>query len=543
MKNLFSFDASRETPEMLAERRARAAALAGQIGGATTIGGGIGDIFRGLGAGLSRYRADSAQREGEASGRSAMDGFLDLLDQPAAPPMTAPSNDAVRDSLKAGISTGKVPPLATYTPPGPQNAGQPNARPTPAYAPPMAEDTTMPEEQAPEAAPAPVAAPANPDRARMAQMVAILRNPWVPEADKAMVRQRYEDLLKKSDPEYIYEQQMKRTKDALEVGKAKIELHNLQNPDRPMQAWTDPNNGDLYAYEPHDPAGTKVLVQKAGSKNARATPPTGYRYKTDGSGQLEAIPGGPAAPDSDVAKDIAKGIVDGTQPPNTQGLYRYGAQVRAELSKQGFDLSKAQLEFNATNRALSTMNGPQQTRMRQNIGTLSESLPLVRDLAKQWKAGKYPLLNKATLVAATQGTLGPDAQSLANRLQAQIADVTAELGSVYMGGNSPTDHAFDLAAKSLSADWSESTLLDMVKLAETNVRYRQNALNQPVAGIADNPYDPRGAVPTISPAMPAAVGGDGQGAEPPAAGGLPDGWSQEEFDVLTPEEQKELMGQ
>jgi hypothetical protein len=88
MRNLFSFDAQNETPEMLAERRARAAALASQIGGATTIGGGIGDIFRGLGAGLSRYRADSAEREGRASGRSAMDDFLDIMDQPPAQPMT-----------------------------------------------------------------------------------------------------------------------------------------------------------------------------------------------------------------------------------------------------------------------------------------------------------------------------------------------------------------------------------------------------------------------------------------------------------------------
>lgn len=265
MRNLFSFDASRETPEMLAERRARAAALAGQIGGATTIGGGIGDIFRGLGAGLSRYRADSAEREGNASGRSAMDGLLDILSQPQGQPMSTPSNDAVRESLKTGISTGTVPPLATYTPSGPQNAGDPNGRPQPSYAPPMAEEPPMEPEAPPMAQPAPQPI-AGPDRKVMAQMVAVLRNPWVPEADKAMVRERYNELLKKSDPDYIYEQQMKRTKDELEIGKSKIELHNLQNPDRPMQGWTDPNTGDLYAYEPHDPAGTKVLVQKAGAK-------------------------------------------------------------------------------------------------------------------------------------------------------------------------------------------------------------------------------------------------------------------------------------
>ena len=87
----------------------------------------------------SRYRADSAQCEGEASGRSAMDEFLGILDQPQAQPMTTPSNDVVREGLKTGISTGTVPPLASYTPPGTQNAGQPNGRPQPSYAPPMAD--------------------------------------------------------------------------------------------------------------------------------------------------------------------------------------------------------------------------------------------------------------------------------------------------------------------------------------------------------------------------------------------------------------------
>lgn len=299
-----------------------------------------------------------------------------------------------------------------------------------------------------------------------------------------------------------------------------------------MDAWvkTQPQNmQELYQAYPDEAAGAYIKSQFGGDKS---TAPSGYRYTTDQQGNqaLEAIPGGPAAPNSEIAKDIAKGIMDGTQPPNTQGLYRYGAQTRAELSKQGFDLSKAQLEFNATTRALATMNGPQQTRIRQNIGTLSESLPLVRDLAKQWKGGKFPPLNRANLIAAKNGLYGPEAQSLSTRLDAEIGDVTAELAGVYMGGNSPTDHAFDLAKTQLSADWSEKTLLDSLDLAETNVRYRRNALNQPVSGVPNNPYDPRGPVPSIN------YGQESGTSQPP------EGISPEEWQYMTPEE-RALWGQ
>lgn len=162
----------------------------------------------------------------------------------------------------------------------------------------------MEPEAPPMAQPAPQPA-ANPNAAVMAQMVAVLRNPWVPEADKAMVRQRYEKLLQKSDPDYQYEQQTKRAKDALEIGMAKINLHNLQNPERKMEAWTDPNSGDLYAYDPRDPAGTKVLVQKGGPKSENSEGVVlqkGARLVKNG--KVVDLGGGPEAAEVDVENAI-----------------------------------------------------------------------------------------------------------------------------------------------------------------------------------------------------------------------------------------------
>jgi hypothetical protein len=180
--------------------------------------------------------------------------------------------------------------------------------------------------------------------------------------------------------------------------------------------------------------------------------------------------------DADV-EAIADAIVRGEQPPSTTGLYGKTAAVRAALAKRGYNLTNASLDYEATRAHFRTLNGAQQTRMRQAVDNAAHSLDVIDTLAQQWQGGKYPTLNKGRLAAARQGLLGPDAQSIATQLDAQIADVTSELGNVYMGGNSPTDHALQLAGKNLQANWSLPQLLDAIKLARTNLQIRQNSIN------------------------------------------------------------------
>lgn len=187
------------------------------------------------------------------------------------------------------------------------------------------------------------------------------------------------------------------------------------------------------------------------------------------------------------AKEIAAAIIDGTQPPDMRGMYSKSAAVRAELHRNGYDLRSATIDWEATKKFISTANNAQQLKMRQNIETASHSLDVIEDLSNQWKAGRFPLLNKGRLMAAKSGAMGPQAQSIASQLEGQINDVVSELGGVYMGGNSPTDHALALAKSNLSADWSQQTLNDMIKLARTNLQIRNNSMihSGPV-GVADD---------------------------------------------------------
>lgn len=205
-----------------------------------------------------------------------------------------------------------------------------------------------------------------------------------------------------------------------------------------------------------------------------------------------SVSGGSGASSDDVS-EIVSGIADGSQPPTLSGLYRNTAAVRAGLHRQGYDLTAATQDWEATKKFMSTANGSQQTKMRQSVDNAYHSLDVIESLAEQWAGGRFPPLNKARLAAAKNGAMGQDAQKIATLLDAQISDVTSELGNVYMGGNSPTDHALSLAAQNLSADWALPQLKAAINQSRNNLRIRQNSMKNtgPVSMSGrDNAYAP-----------------------------------------------------
>lgn len=178
------------------------------------------------------------------------------------------------------------------------------------------------------------------------------------------------------------------------------------------------------------------------------------------------------------AQAIGDAIMAGKQPPDLTGLGRSGlaGEVRAYLARKGFDLRTMTMDYNATKRHMSTLNGPQQLRLRQAVSFTSESLGLVEDLAKQWKGGNFPALNKINLKLAEEGLYGQKAQSIATKLDNQIADLQSELATVYKGGNSSTDESLRLASKQLRGYWGEKTLLDNVGLIRKNLALRSQSI-------------------------------------------------------------------
>jgi|SRR5579864_851934 len=178
------------------------------------------------------------------------------------------------------------------------------------------------------------------------------------------------------------------------------------------------------------------------------------------------------------AEDIAKGIEKGDMPPTIQGLRQQGAAVEAQLARDGFDLRKAELDWKATQRFLATLNGPQQLRLRQAIDFTSDSLGIIDNLYAQWIQTDLPTgfkdYNRAALTAMKH--LPGNAGSIATRLDAQINDLTSELGTVYKGGNSSTDESLKLAGENLKGEWNAQTFHDALAQVKTNLQIRRNSI-------------------------------------------------------------------
>jgi hypothetical protein len=197
------------------------------------------------------------------------------------------------------------------------------------------------------------------------------------------------------------------------------------------------------------------------------------------------------------AQAIAEAIVRGDLPPTLRGLYKNAGPVLAALAKKKlpdgsyFNLSKFALDYEATKKFLATANDDRQNNIRQSITVLEHALPFIDELytklEKELKRTGFKQLDKIALTAAKN--LPGDAGRLATQLDAQIVDVIEALAKIYMGGNSPTDKALDLAKQQLSSDWNPETFKAALKQAMANLSYRKAAMNASVPFASpDNPY-------------------------------------------------------
>ena len=115
------------------------------------------------------------------------------------------------------------------------------------------------------------------------------------------------------------------------------------------------------------------------------------------------------------ADDIAEAIQSGDQPPVLTGLYGVSPLVRSKLAEDGFDLSKAQIQWDAAKKQVMSLNGPQQVRFVGLANSVVNTVDEVNDLAQQMQQGGIPLLNRVKLEAYIQTQGNSEQGQLATR--------------------------------------------------------------------------------------------------------------------------------
>ena len=193
-------------------------------------------------------------------------------------------------------------------------------------------------------------------------------------------------------------------------------------------------------------------------------------------------------------KDTAAAIMAGEAVPVlTNYSFRDRTAIMGELKRGGYNQALAEQDWRATQKHLSTLNGQQQERLRQAITFTTDSLPIIENLFDKWKGTATGLkaYNRAALAVAKQ--LPGEAGKTAQLLEAQISDLTSELGTVYKGGNSSTDESLALAAKNLKADWNEQTFKAAVAQIRQNLQIRKNSImTSEAVGVREgSPYTPQ----------------------------------------------------
>ncbi len=202
---------------------------------------------------------------------------------------------------------------------------------------------------------------------------------------------------------------------------------------------------------------------------------------------------------------IGNAIIEGSQPPDLSRLYGKSADVRAYLADKDYDMTKATLQWQATQKFVAAANSTQQLRMRQAESSVENSLGNLSSLVDTLNADGvmtgFKFVNRASLSSAANGAFGPKVASDAQAVIGQLTLISDELGQTFMGGNSPTDAAFELAKGVLSSEFTKEQFDTQIDLVRKNLGYRKASW----AGLG--PAGVSGANPYYTPA-------DGSGGAP-----------------------------
>lgn len=209
------------------------------------------------------------------------------------------------------------------------------------------------------------------------------------------------------------------------------------------------------------------------------------------------------------ADDIVDAIVKGEQPPTTAGLYGDAPIVRQKLAQRGFDLTKHMIEYQAAQKQVASLNGPQQVRFVGLANSVVNTIDEVNGLAEQMQLSGIPALNAVELGTYIQTQGNSDNGQLATKYVTAVGVLKEEFANVANGGYAPTEPAWKLANQQVNGNYGVKQLGSSLVEIQRLLKYRLNTMPgmNTIGPGAANPYLPGS--------------GQGAGTQPPSSPGTP----------------------
>jgi hypothetical protein len=212
----------------------------------------------------------------------------------------------------------------------------------------------------------------------------------------------------------------------------------------------------------------------------------GQRIPFDDAARFKLVPPKESAQGVGGAADdgslMGEAIINGLMSPNQLGtrMTQYNKPVFNYLAGKKYDMQKAQLDAFGVQRWMASLNGPQQTRLRQAIDATTGMLGQIRSYNQQLRGlvprGSVAMINRASIGAAMNGAYGPQAADVAKKMSDQMALVGTELAQVMSGGYSPLDKALGDAGKVLDKTRSPQQIDATLDNLERDLGYRRNSI-------------------------------------------------------------------
>jgi hypothetical protein len=206
----------------------------------------------------------------------------------------------------------------------------------------------------------------------------------------------------------------------------------------------------------------------------------GYEAKTTAKGGISASKPSSYATATSPQKIQAEieGMANGTIPPDPQKFTarRDITNVVGGLAQKGLDLKQLALDYQAEQSFVKSINSTQQLRLRQLIPSVLNGIDDLDKLNEDFKRTGIKAFNKASLEYYANGGGSKEQQQIAQKFTSQMTVLADEMGSIFMGGNTPTDRSLDMAQKLFRGDFNDTALKASNEQVKRNLGYRANAI-------------------------------------------------------------------